>query len=209
MPRSKPRFNDLKDEMIKVLKRGGDPITDPDEELAKFSTWYLRPGNRQGLDAASTRQTGGITVVALHPFAFPATEDKVFLSTISKRTVTWLGDLSNLRTAANFITSQTVAEKAIKAAGYYPAQAVTRKTSNVADQEISKITGRRYKRKSAQGDDGYVFPFGTNTAGSLTLKVVQTNIKAAIPANWSIHFKPEEYNPVTDQPAFAVAAPQT
>jgi hypothetical protein len=205
MPRSKPRFNDLKDEMIKVLKRGGDPITDPDEELAKFSTWYLRPGNRVGLDEASTRQTGGITVVALYPFSFPPTDDKVFLSTISKRTVTWLNTVTNVRDAANYITVLATAEKAIKAAGFYPAQAVVRETSTVTDPEISKITGRRYKRKSAKTDKGYVVPFGTNAAGSETVTDVQSSIKASIPANWSIHFKPEEYNPPADQPAFAAA----
>jgi hypothetical protein len=72
MPRNKPRFNDLKDDMIKILKQGKDPKVDTDTAIAKFSQWYLDPSNRLPRDAASVRKTGGINTVALYPFSIPA-----------------------------------------------------------------------------------------------------------------------------------------
>jgi hypothetical protein len=203
MPRSKPRFNDLKDRMIRIMSAGGDPTTDRDPEIAKFSKWYLEPGNRLPRAEASVRKTGGIKTVALYPFAIPASEDAIFLSTISQRTVEWLGTATAVRTAANYITNLATAQKGKKVGGFYPAQAIFRETSTITDKETSKITGRKYTRKSAAADKGYVVPFGTNATGEEEMSEVQADLIAAKPANMSLAFKPEEYTPPGSVPAFA------
>lgn len=203
MPRNKPRFNDLKDDLIKALKVGADPTTDQDPQLAKFAKWYLQPGNRTPRAEASVRKTGGITEVAIYPFSLPSSEDAIFKTTISKRTVTWLNSVTAVKAAANFITALATANKGKRVAKFYPAQAIFRETSTVADLETSKITGRKYRRQSAPADKGYVVPFGTNSTGTIAIAAAQAAMTAAKPAGMVLSFKPEEYSTSGETPAFA------
>lgn len=211
MPRSKPRFSDLKDKMIDAMSTGQDPKTSTNTEVAKFSKWYLEPNNRDERPTASIRKTGGIVNVAIVPFAYVGeTTPAPIMTTASKRTADWLkGAGSSVATAANIEKTTARINLAKKVKDFYPAQAIVKEFNPDGTERtvVSKITGRRYKTRSQQSDKGYVVPFGTNGAtADKSLDDVQSAIKTAVAALsgfGSPTFRPEEYSESGDVYAWA------
>ena len=207
MPRNKARFTDLKDKMITALSSGNDPKTSYDTGLAKFSKWYLEPQNRQPLDAGSVRNRGGSTSVVVRPFSLPAGDNAIFFATASNRTANWLKTNATVLTATAIETAQADIDKAKMVKGFYSAQAILREIGTTVLNPTSDITGRKYKTRSGPSQQGYVLPFGTNTAGTRTYSQAQDAIVAALPElnnvkTMTASFRPEEYNAAPDAFAF-------
>lgn len=199
MPRKKPRFSDLKDDMITAMSTGQDPKTSTNKALAKFAQWYLEPNDRAQLDAGSKRNRGAILSVALYGFyTVGAATHPGVITTISDRAAVWLKTKAALLTATNLITANNAILAASEIKNFYPAQAVIREYDPAAAERnpISKITGRRYTTKQQPGDKGYVIPFGTNLAGDKSVGEAQDAIKAALAVltKHKVNFKPEEYS---------------
>lgn len=187
-------FSDLERQAIAILANGGNPATSQDTALARYWQWKINPSsNAHDLPAESTRTTGRKKdSVALLPFGVDLNASIFARALLTKRTNAALP--AGVKTACGYKTASAT-DQVLKLRSYNPAYVYWRtgEAATSADR-ISRITGRSYKSYYARQDEGFLAPFGRNTATD-SENDRQRVIRAAFgatPPNL-ITFTPEKY----------------
>lgn len=187
-------YSDLEKRAIAILANGGNPATSQDKALANYWQWKINPSsNAHNLPQQSTRTTGRKKdEVALIPFGVDLNTTTFAKALITKRTNTALPP--GVKTACAYQT-RGLNDQVLRLRGYNPAYVYWR-TGEAATSapRISRITTTPYKSYYAAIDEGYLAPFGRNTATD-SENDRQRAIRAAFgttPPNL-ITFTPEKY----------------
>lgn len=187
-------FSDLEKRAIAILANGGNPATSQDTALARYWQWKINPSsNAHNLPEQSTRTANRKKdALALLPFGVDLNASIFARALITKRTNTALP--AGVKTACAYQTA-TVTDQVLRLRGFNPAYVYWR-TGEAATSapRTSRITGRSYKSYFTATDEGYLAPFGRNTATD-SENDRQRAIKAAFGANPPnlLTFLPEKY----------------
>lgn len=187
-------YSDLEKRALAILANGGNPAQSQDEALAKYWQWKINPSSSaHNLPAESTRpRLRKKDQVNLLPFGVDLTSGTLAKAQITKRTNGALP--AGVKTACAYKTLGGT-DQALRLRGYNPAYVYWR-TGEAAEPSPrrSRITNKPYKSYYTAGDEGYLAPFGRNTATDSEADR-QKAIKAAFGATLPnlLTFTPEKY----------------
>lgn len=195
---SRRRFSDLEARLLSFLQSGGnrDISQIQDQELRKYAEWKFNiGGDKRLLPPSSTRNRQGLKYAIIEPFGEEGNPRRIFLASVSERARAWLATQPGaLKTAVGWkpapAPGATIQPIFVK--GFVPARAIIRQKGASANQQTSRITGKRYKTKAGSTQQGYSIPFGS-VSDNGELQQARA-INAAVPdANFSVSFLPERY----------------
>lgn len=184
-------YSDLEKRAIAILAGGGNPATSQDEAVKKYWTWKINPGaNTHNLPTASQRSNNRKKDPVYIKIFSEVLPSNVYAKVqITKRTNAALeGDT---KTACNYHALAN-GDMGLRLKNFTPAYVYWRTgEATTSASRTSRITGRSYKSYYTQTDEGYVAPFGRDTAE--TEGVRQQKIRATFTNVNLIAFTPEKY----------------
>lgn len=188
-------YSDLERQAIAILANGGNPAASQDTALARYWQWKINPSsNAHNLPETSTRTANRKKdPVYLSPFGVDLAASTFAKVAITRRTNTALP--AAVKTACGYKTLGAGTDQGLGLKKYNPAYVYWRTgEATTSAPRTSRVTGRPYKSYYTGTDEGFMAPFGRNTATDSEADR-QKAIRAAFPTPVPnlLTFTPEKY----------------
>lgn len=136
-------------------------------------------------DAGS--RPGDLQRVTVKPFAFASADTTEYIVDLSTRAQTNIS-AAGLSLAALGVKTDTSSGTLI--ANFKPAKVTVTIVGTTSTPEESKLTGRKYKKKTA---NSYTFPFGRTAGQAVYSEMKSVTLETADAANKVVTFQPEYF----------------
>jgi hypothetical protein len=185
------RFNNL-DAALKYLNPKGSDGESTSEapagsQLRFYQDWKAGKRAIEYGDRDAGSRPGDLKRVTVKPFAFASADTTEYIVDLSTRAETNISSAGLTLTALG-VKTDTSAGTVI--ANFKPAKVTVAVVGTTSTPAESKLTGRKYKKKSASS---YTFPLGRTTGDAVYAEAKAAVLAAANAANRVITFQPEYF----------------
>ena len=183
------RFNNL-DSALKYLNPRGSEGDSTSEapvgsQLRYYQDWKAGKRAVEYGDRDAGSKPGDLKRVTVKPFAFASTDTKEYIVDLSSRAER---DITATGISLAALGIKTDVSDGVVVSNFKPAKVIISVIGTTKTPEESKLTGRKYKKRSASS---YTYPFGRTSGQPVYAEMVAVTINAAEASNKIISFQPE------------------